>query len=143
MPREREQGGHALVVRVAAGALGAAAGLAGPDAAVAGAGLAPVIEDVLSQFFDRLTGKRAERVAETLIDAAEELGGDTAEQLKRFVDAAASDETYNAPKLRRRRLCQTVRVLLARPDPVRMEREGCGSCSAEYSFFHPAAQLCG
>jgi hypothetical protein len=92
MPREGEEGGRPLVVRVAAGAL--SAGLAGPDAAVAGAGLVPVIEDVLGQFLDRPTAKRAERVAETLIDAAEELGDDTAEQLKRFVDAAASDETY-------------------------------------------------
>ena len=94
MPREAEESRRPLVIRVAAGALGAAAGLAGPDAAVVGAGLAPVIEDMLGQFFDRLSSKRAERVTETLIDAAEELGSDTAEQLRRFVDAAASDETY-------------------------------------------------
>ena len=53
-----------------------------------------MIEDVLGQLFDRLTARRAERVTETLTDAAEELGGDTAEQLRRFTDAAASDETY-------------------------------------------------
>jgi hypothetical protein len=94
MPREREDGEHPLVVKVAAGALGAAAGFAGPEAAIAGAGLAPVIEDVLGQLFSRLTTRRAERVAETLTDAAEELGGDAAEQLRRFADAAASDETY-------------------------------------------------
>jgi hypothetical protein len=92
MPRDAQESGHPLVVRVAAGALGAAAGLVGPDAAVAGAGLAPVIEEALGQFFDLLTSKRAERVAETFIGAAEELGCDTAEQLRRFVDAAASDE---------------------------------------------------
>jgi hypothetical protein len=94
MPREREEGQHPLVVKAVAGALGAAAGFAGPDAAVAGAGLTPVIEDVLGQLFSRLTARRVERVAETLTDAAEELGGDAAEQLRRFVDAAASDETY-------------------------------------------------
>lgn len=88
------ESGHPLVVKMTAAALGAAAGLAGPDAAVAGAGLAPVIEDVLGQILGRLSGKRAERVTETLVDAAAELGGDTAEQLKRFADAAASDETY-------------------------------------------------
>jgi hypothetical protein len=77
-----------------AAAIGAAAGLAGPDAAVAGAGLTPVIEDVLGRLFSGLTARRAERVAETLTDAAEELGGDAAEQLRRFADAAASDEEY-------------------------------------------------
>lgn len=94
MAREEEESGRPLAVRVAASALGAAAGLVGPDAAVAGAGLAPVIEEVLGQFFDMVFSKRAERVTETLLDAAEELGGDAAEQLKRFVDAAASDQTY-------------------------------------------------
>ena len=94
MPREGEEGDHPLLVKVAAGALGAAAGLAGPDAAIAGAGLAPVIEDVLGRLFSGLTTRRAERVAQALTDAAEELGGDTAEQLRRFADAAASDETY-------------------------------------------------
>jgi hypothetical protein len=93
VPRE-EENGHPLAVKVIAAALGAAAGFAGPDAAVAGAGLTPVIEDVLGDFFANLSGKRAERVAETLVDAAEELGGDPAEQLRRFVDAAASDEAY-------------------------------------------------
>lgn len=94
MSSETEDGGRRLIVKVAAGALGAAAGLAGPDAAVAGAGLAPVIEEVLGQFFDMLFSKRAERVTETLLDAADELGDDTAEQLRRVVDAAASDQTY-------------------------------------------------
>lgn len=94
MPGDGEDSGSLLVVRVAASALGAAAGLAGPDAAVAGAGLTPVIEEVLGQFIGKLTAKRAGRVAETLIDAADELGGVTEEQLRRFVDEAASDETY-------------------------------------------------
>lgn len=94
MPGQREDSEHLLVVKVAAGALGAAAGIAGPDGAVAGAGLAPVIEDVLGHLFSRLTARRAERVTETLNDAAEELGGNPAKQLRRFADAAASDETY-------------------------------------------------
>jgi hypothetical protein len=94
MPGEGEEHGRPLVIKVVAGAVGAAAGLAGPDAAVASAGLAPVLEDVLGQIFSRLSAKRAERVAETLTDAAEELGGDPAEQLRRFADAAASDEAY-------------------------------------------------
>jgi hypothetical protein len=70
MSREREELEHPLVVKVAAGALGAAPGFAGLDAAVAGAGLAPLIEDVLGQIFGALTGRRAERVRETLTDAA-------------------------------------------------------------------------
>lgn len=90
MPGQRDDSEHPLAVKVAAGALGAAAGFVGSDAAVIGAGLAPVIEDVLSQ----LTTSRAERVAETLTDAADALGGDTAGQLRRFANAAASDETY-------------------------------------------------
>jgi hypothetical protein len=85
---------QSLVAKVTAGALGGAAGLAGPDAAIAGAALAPVIEDVLGQILNSLGSRRRERVNETLIDAAEELGGDTAEQLRRFVEAAALDETY-------------------------------------------------
>lgn len=94
MADEREEGGHPLTVKVAAAAVGAAAGFAGPDAAVVGAGLAPVIEEVLGQFLGRLSAKRRERVTETLTDAAKELAGDTAEQLRRISDAAASDETY-------------------------------------------------
>ena len=94
MPDEGEERGHPLVIKAVAGAVGAAAGLAGPDAAVVGAGLAPVLEDVLSQIFSGLSAKRAERVAETLTDAAEELGGDPVEQLRRVADAAASDEAY-------------------------------------------------
>lgn len=61
---------------------------------MAGAGLTPVIEEVLGQLLGRLNTNRAERVVETLVDAAEELGGDTSEQLRRFADAAASDETF-------------------------------------------------
>lgn len=83
-----------LAVQVAAAALGALPGIAGPEAAVAGAGLTPVIEEVLGQLLGRLKTNRAERVVETLAGAAEELGGDTAEQLRRFADAAASDETF-------------------------------------------------
>jgi hypothetical protein len=94
MPREREEGENPLVVKVTAAAIGAAAGFAGPDAAIAGAGLTPVIEEVLGRVFSGLTARRVERVAETLTDAAGELGGDAAEQLRRFADAAASDESY-------------------------------------------------
>jgi hypothetical protein len=83
-----------VFVRVGAAALGASAALAGPDAAIAGAALTPVLEDILGKILGGLNSRRGERVAETLIDAAEELGGDTADQLRRFVDAAASDETY-------------------------------------------------
>lgn len=94
MADENEEGRHPLVVKVAAATAGAAAGFAGPDAAVVGAGLTPVIEDILGQLLGRLSAKRRERVAETLTDAAKELGGDTAEQLRRLTEAAASDETY-------------------------------------------------
>jgi hypothetical protein len=31
---------------------------------------------------------------------------------------------------------------LVRPDPVRVESEGCRSYPADHAFFHPAAQLC-
>jgi len=51
MPGEGEDREHPLVIKVIAGAVGAAAGFAGPDAAVAGAGLALVLEEVLGQFF--------------------------------------------------------------------------------------------
>ncbi len=74
--------------------MGAAAGLAGPEAAVAGGALAPVLEDVIGNILGGLGTRRRERVDETLIDAAGELGRDTAEQLQRFVEAAVSDETY-------------------------------------------------
>jgi hypothetical protein len=73
MSREREELEHPLAVKVAAGALGAAPGFAGPDAAVAGAGLAPVIEDVLGRIFGALAGRRAERMTQTLTNAARSL----------------------------------------------------------------------
>jgi hypothetical protein len=94
MPLQREDSENPLVAKIAAGALGAAAGLIGPDAAIAGAGLAPMVEDVLGRLLRNLTGRRVERVTETLTYAAEELGGDAAGQLKRLADAAASDEAY-------------------------------------------------
>jgi hypothetical protein len=59
-----------------------------------GAALTPVIEDILGEILNGLGSRRAERVTETLIDAAAELGGDAAGQHRRFVEAAASDETY-------------------------------------------------
>jgi hypothetical protein len=92
MPQEKTE--PPMLAKVVAGGMGAAAGLAGPEAAVAGAALAPVLEDVIGSILHGLGARRRERVDETLIDAAEELGGDTAEQLQRFVQAGASDETY-------------------------------------------------
>jgi hypothetical protein len=83
-----------LVARVSAAAIGASAVLAGPEAAIAGAALTPVLEDLLGKILGRLSSRRRARVEETLIDAADDLGGDKAEQLQRIVDAAASDETY-------------------------------------------------
>lgn len=94
VPGEREDGEHSLAVKSAAAAVGAAAGLAGPEAAIVSAGLTPVIEEIMHRFVSGLAARRAERVAETLTDAAEELGGDMAQQLQRFADAAAADETY-------------------------------------------------
>jgi hypothetical protein len=94
MPGEREESELPLAVKAAAAAIGAAAGVAGLDAAVVGAGLTPVIEEVLGRLHSGMTSRRVRRVTETLSDAAEELGGDAAEQLKRFAEAAASDETY-------------------------------------------------
>jgi len=94
MPGERNEDENLLVVKVTAAAIGAAAGLVSPDVAVAGAGLTPVIEEVLGRLYSGLTARRVKRVTETLADAAEELGGDAAEQLRRLADAAASDETY-------------------------------------------------
>lgn len=94
MPGKRGEGENPLAVKVTAAAIGAATGLVGPEAAVAGAGLTPVIEEVLGRLYSGLTARRVKRVTETLADAAEELGGDMAEQFRRLADAAASDETY-------------------------------------------------
>jgi hypothetical protein len=91
---EREESELPLAVKAAAAAIGAAAGVVGLDAAVVGVGLTPVIEEVLGRLYSGMTSRRGRRVAETLTDAVEELGGDAAEQLKRFAEAAASDETY-------------------------------------------------
>jgi hypothetical protein len=91
---DRTNGEHPLPVKATAAAIGAAAGLVGIDAAVAGAALTPVIEEVLGQLYSGMTARRVKRVTETLADAAKELGSDAAEQLRRFADAAASDETY-------------------------------------------------
>ncbi len=82
----------ALAIRAAAAALGASAGIAGPEAAVAGAALTPAIE----AFLLWLGRKNAERVAETMIDAvdAQTDDADTAEKLRRIVDAAQTSDEY-------------------------------------------------
>jgi hypothetical protein len=75
-----------LAIRAVAAGLGAIAGIAGPDVAILGAALTPVIED----FLGWLTGKRSERGAETLIYAADALDGkDLADNLRRIMDTAA------------------------------------------------------
>jgi hypothetical protein len=78
---DRTDGEHPLPVKATAAAIGAAAGLVGIDAAVAGAALTPVIEEVLGQLYSGMTARRVKRVTETLAGAAEELGSDAAEQL--------------------------------------------------------------
>lgn len=94
MDRQQGEVDRSLVVRAAAGAVGATIGLAGPDAAVLGAGVAPLVEQVLGRIVDTWSQKRTQRVTETLQDAAHELGGDTTENLQRLVEVAASDEVY-------------------------------------------------
>jgi hypothetical protein len=75
VPGEREDGEHSLAVK-------SAAGLAGSEAAIVGAGLTPVIEEIMHRFVSGLAARRAERVAETLTDAAEKLDGDMAQHSK-------------------------------------------------------------
>ena len=65
MSSEREGVEPQLPVRVAAAALSAAAGLISPEAAIVGAGAAPLLEVVLNQIWVPLTTRRIERVAET------------------------------------------------------------------------------
>jgi hypothetical protein len=82
-----------LAIRVTAAALGASAGLASPDAGIAGAALSPVLESALGHIFDRINSRRRKNAAETLTDAADELGAETPEQFAKFIeDAVASPE---------------------------------------------------
>ena len=52
------------------------------------------MEDFSGQGLSGLSARRVERVAEILTDTADELGGDAADQLRRYAEAATSDETY-------------------------------------------------
>ena len=83
-----------MAIRVTAAALGATAGLAGPDAAMAGTALTPMIEDALGHIFDRIDSHRRENAAETLTDAADEFGATTPEQFVRFVEDAVSSPEH-------------------------------------------------
>jgi demethoxyubiquinone hydroxylase (CLK1/Coq7/Cat5 family) len=85
---------HPLAVKVTAATIGAAAGLAGREAAMLGAGLTPMIEEVIGRVFAGMTERRVKCVNETLVDAAEVLGGDATEHLRRIADTAATDETF-------------------------------------------------
>jgi hypothetical protein len=89
-----EQTRKSLAIRITAATLGASAGLAGPDAAVAGAALTPMLEDALGHIFDRIDSHRRENAAETLTDAADELGAETPEQFMKFIEDAVSNPEH-------------------------------------------------
>lgn len=92
MPAEQTR--KSLAIRITAAALGASAGLAGPDFAIAGAGITPMLEDALGHIFDRIDSHRRENAAETLMDAADELGAETPEQFMKFIEDAVSNPEH-------------------------------------------------
>jgi hypothetical protein len=92
MPGEETR--KSLAIRITAAALGASAGLAGPDAAITGAALTPMLEDALGHIFDRIDSRRRENAAETLTDAADELGAETPEQFMKFIEDAVSSPEH-------------------------------------------------
>ena len=81
-----------MAIRVTAAALGwgASAGLAGPDAGMAGAALTPALESALGHIFDRIDSRRRKNAAETLTDAADELGAEAPEEFAKFIKDAVS-----------------------------------------------------
>ena len=83
-----------LAIRITAATLGASAGLASPEFAVAGAGLTPILDDALGHIFDWVDSHRRENAAETLTDAAEEFGAETPEQFIKFIEDAVSDPEH-------------------------------------------------
>jgi hypothetical protein len=85
---------HGLAIRLVAAAIGASAGLAGPDGAMTGAGLTPLLEDALGRIYDSLDSRRREHAAQTLTDAADEVSADTSEQFVKFIEAALSDAEH-------------------------------------------------
>ena len=80
-----------LAIRITAATLGASAGLASPEFAVAGAGLTPILDDALGHIFEWVDSHRRENAAETLTDAADEFGAETPEQFIKFIEDAVSD----------------------------------------------------
>jgi hypothetical protein len=77
-----------VVVNVAAGL----AGYLGPGAGAVAAGVAPVVLAGLDYVAGTIGPRRLEHATETLTDAAEAFGAETAEEFIEFVNAAVSDE---------------------------------------------------
>lgn len=64
------------------------------ESAVAGAAFTPMLEDALGHIFDRVDSHRRDNAAETLTDAADELGAETPEQFMKFVEDAVSNPEH-------------------------------------------------
>ena len=98
-----EQTRKCLAIRITAATLGAGAGLAGPDAAMAGAALTLCSRMRLGTSLITSThtaAKRRENAAETLTYAADELGAQTPEQFMKFIEDAVSDPAHQDPLAR-------------------------------------------
>jgi hypothetical protein len=85
---------HELALRMAAAAIGASASLLSLDAAIAGTTLTPFLEDMLGHIYYSLASRRREHAAQTLTDAADEIGAETPEQFVKFIETALSDAEH-------------------------------------------------
>lgn len=85
---------QALAIRVVAAAMGGSAAMAGPEAAVAGAAITPILETGLAHIFDVVNERRYEQAAQTLTDAADDFGSQTDEEFLEFIEAAISDAEH-------------------------------------------------
>ncbi|MCM4083896.1 hypothetical protein [Paractinoplanes hotanensis] len=88
-----DQKSRALAARAAAGAVGAAVGLAGPGGALAGAALTPVLERAFVYLDKRFFRQRMVNAAETLADAAQAAGVED-DEFEMFVEKLARDEQH-------------------------------------------------
>jgi len=79
-----------LAIRTVVAIGSASLGLAGPELAAAGTALSPALEAALGRVYERLSGSRRQRAAETLTDAADAAGAQTDEEFRAFIEQALS-----------------------------------------------------
>jgi hypothetical protein len=89
---EAEDSRTSLAIRTVVAVIGAGAALAGPDVGTVLTVMSPALEEGLGRIYERLSSGRYRRAAETLTDAADAAGANTAEEFLAFIEGALSSD---------------------------------------------------